>query len=99
MTPVRGRIREIASVPNPAHPIAPRVPSAIMVIGILEPGQLNLAHITFACDLSSLFLGLPKGRQQQGGQDGDDGDDNQQFDEGESGLLCFYHFIGIWRLN
>jgi hypothetical protein len=46
-----------------------------------------LAHITFAYDLSSLFLGLPKRRQQQGGKDSDDGNDYQQLDQCESAAM------------
>ena len=79
LTPNRGWIREIAPVTNPAHPVAPRMPSPVMVIGVLVPGQLNLAHVALAFDLLCLGLGPSQGRQQQGGQDGDDGDYHQQF--------------------
>ncbi len=47
--------------------------------------------VAHADRLPGFALGPAQGGKQQAGQDGDDGDDNQQFDEGESGLLRFHN--------
>jgi len=47
--------------------------------------------VAHADRLPGFALGPAQGGKQQAGQDGDNGDDNQQFDEGEPGLLRFHN--------
>ena len=66
---------------------------AIKILHVHCRGEAKLLLVAHADRLPGFALGPAQGGKQQAGQDGDDGDDNQQFDEGESGLLRFHSSI------
>jgi len=56
----------------------------VVVVGIHDPSQRQLAGVAQAHDALGFGLGPAQGGQQQTGQNGNDGNDAEQLDEGKT---------------